>query len=132
MTKMEELTADLQRTRADFENYRKQTEAQKQQYGDVVKITTVSKVLPLLDDIERAIVMHKELSPLEKGLEKTVAELGLEKIDSEQGMAFDHNLHEAVVVEGEGDTEKISETLRSGYTYGGEVIRPALVKVEKE
>ena len=132
MTKVEELTADLQRTRADFENFRKQTEVQKQQYGDVVKITTVSKVLPLLDDIGRAIAMHEELAPLTKILQKTEAELGLEKIDSEQGMVFDHNLHEAVVVEGEGDTEKISETLRSGYTYGGEVLRPALVKVEKE
>ena len=131
MKKVEELTADLQRVRADFENFRKQTEVQKQQYGGVVKITTVSKVLPLLDDIERAIVTHKELLPLEKGLKKTMAELGLEKIDSEQGVTFDHNLHEAVVVDGEGDAEKISETLRPGYIYEGEVLRPALVKVEK-
>jgi len=105
---------------------------QKQQYGDVVKITTVSKVLPLLDDIGRAIAMHEELAPLTKVLQKTEAELGLEKIDSDKGVTFNHDFHEAVVVEGEGEDEKIAETLRAGYTYEGEVLRPALVKVEKE
>ncbi len=65
-----ELTLDLQRTRADFENYRKQSDLQKQQHADVVKIATVSKLLPLLDDIARAIAANPELDPLQKSLEK--------------------------------------------------------------
>ena len=131
--KITELTADLQRTRADFENYRKQVESQKTQYGKVVKFTTVTKVLPLLDDIERAIIAYPEqLESLTKNFEKTLMSLGLVKIASDAGMDFNPDLHEAVAVEGEGETEKIAETLRSGYVYDGEVLRPAMVKVTKQ
>lgn len=127
-----ELTGDLQRTRADFENYRKQVEAQRTQYGNVVKFTTVAKVLPLLDDIERAIAAHHDLlAPLEKSLEKVTGEMGLVKIGSEAGVDFNPDWHEAVSVEGDGETEQIAETLRSGYMYDGEVLRPAMVKVER-
>jgi molecular chaperone GrpE len=131
-TRVAELTADLQRTRADFENFRKQTEAQKLQYGNVVKITTVGKILPLLDDIDRAIQAQPEqLTPLKKNLEKTLVGLGLAKIGAEPGMDFNPDLYEAIAVEGDGETEKIAEIVRNGYTYDGEVLRPAMVKVAR-
>jgi len=126
-----DLTADLQRTRADFENFRKQSDLQKQQYADVVKITTVSKFLPLLDDIERAIAAHKELAPLQKSLDKTLSDLSLSKIPSEEGTMFNPELHEAIAVSGEGDQEQISETFQPGYLYEDTLLRPALVKVTK-
>ena len=127
-----ELTADLQRTRADFENFRKQSDLQKQQYGDVVKITTVTKLLPLLDDIDRAIEAHADvLAPIAKNLARTLTELEFTKIPSKPGTPFNPDFHEAVAVEGEGDTEVIAETLRPGYSYAGEVLRPAMVKVTK-
>lgn len=129
--KMEELTKDLQRTRADFENYRKQVELQKAHEKKVVKYTTVEGLLPLLDDIERAIASYAELKPLEKSLAKSLNELGLTRIDSGENVDFNPDLHEAVMVEGEGEKEVISETLRPGYYYEGEVIRPAMVKVKK-
>lgn len=127
-----ELTADLQRTRADFENFRRQAEQQKLQYGNVVKNTTVMKMLPLLDDIDRAIAANDNLKPLEKSLAKAVKELKLERVESKAGAAFDPDIHDAVMVEGDGDKEVIAETLRAGYRYEGELIRPALVKVEKK
>lgn len=130
--KVAELTADLQRTRADFENFRRQAEAQKIQYGNVVKNTTVSKILPLLDDIDRAIAVNENLKPLEKSLTKALKELKLERVESKAGTAFDPDLHDAVMVEGDGDKEVVAETLRAGYRYEGELIRPALVKVEKQ
>ena len=130
--KIVELTNDLQRTRADFENFRRQTEAQKLQYGNVVKNTTVSKILPLLDDIDRAIAVNDNLKPLEKSFTKILKELKLERIESKAGTAFDPDLHDAVMVEGDGEKEVIAETLRAGYRYEGELIRPALVKVEKK
>ena len=130
--KVAELTADLQRTRADFENYRRQVEAQKLQYGNVVKNTTVAKILPLLDDIDRAIAANDNLKPLEKSLEKTLKELSLERVESKAGAAFDPSIHNAVMVEGDGEKEVIAETLCAGYRYEGELIRPALVKVEKK
>ena len=129
--KVEELTADLQRTRADFENFRKQIEVQKEAERKMVKFATVSKILPLLDDIDRAIVSYEELRPLEKTLDKAMKELGLERIASEEGVEFNPDLHDAVMVAGDGEKEVIEETLRPGYYYDGEVLRPTMVKVKK-
>lgn len=130
--KVAELTNDLQRTRADFENFRRQAEVQKEHYASVVKNATILKFLPLLDDIDRAIAANESLKPLEKSLAKTLKELKLERVESKAGSAFNPDIHDAVMVEGEGDKEVIAETLRAGYRYEGELIRPALVKVEKK
>lgn len=129
--KIAELTQDLQRTRADFENYRKQIEIQKESLARVTKYATVMKVLPLLDDIERAVKTYDELKPLEGTLSKTLKELGLTRIESGEGAEFNPDLHDAVLVEGDGEKETISETLRPGYYYESEVLRPAMVKVNK-
>ena len=130
--KIAELTNDLQRTRADFENYRRQVEQQKLQYGNVVKNTTIMKFLPLLDDLDRAIAANEALQPLAKNLEKTLNELKLERVESAAGTPFNPDLHEAVMVEGDGEKELIAETLRAGYRYEGELIRPAMVKVTRQ
>lgn len=128
--KVAELINDLQRTRADFENYRKQVEAQKQALADTTKLATVYKVLPLLDDLDRAIITYPELAPLQKSLQKTLDELHLQKINSTPGTEFNPNLHDAITVEdGEGEKEVVAETLRPGYYYENEVLRPAMVKV---
>ncbi len=130
--KIAELTNDLQRTRADFENYRRQVEQQKLQYGNVVKNTTIMKFLPLLDDLDRAIAANEALRPLAKNLEKTLKELKLERVESAAGTPFNPDLHEAVMVDGDGEKELIAETLRAGYRYEGELIRPAMVKVTRQ
>lgn len=129
--KVAELTADLQRTRADFENFRKQTEAQKESAKNAARYATVLKFLPILDDLDRALTTYAELAPLKKSLEKTLKELQLAKICSETGVDFDPDLHDAVMVEGEGERETVEETLRPGYYYEGGVIRPAMVKVKR-
>lgn len=126
-----ELTSDLQRTRADFENFRKQTELQKKQSMSIAKQSTIVKILPLIDDFERALSTYPEqLSPLQKSFDKTLQALGLTKINSEPGVTFNPDFHEAVSVDGDGDTEVIAETLRPGYLYDGAVIRAAMVKVQ--
>ena len=124
-----ELLNDLQRTRADFENYRKQIEIQKENERKNVKLATILKLLPLLDDLDRAILTYPELEPLKKSLEKSLKDLNLTKIPSEKDAEFNPDLHEAVMTEGEGEMQVISETLRPGYFYEGEVLRPAMVKV---
>ena len=129
--KITELTNDLQRTRADFENFRKQVEVQTENERKTTRLATVYKMLPLLDDLDRAIGAYVELKPLEKSLSKTLGELKLAKIASGQGVEFNPDLHDAVMVEGEGEKEVIAETLRPGYYYEGEVLRPAMVKVKK-
>ena len=129
--RLAELTNDLQRTRADFENFRKQTELQKEKERQTVKYATVIKVLPLLDDLDRAISSYAELAPLQKSLAKTLKDLELAKIPSEDGVEFNPELHDAVMVEGDGEKEVIAETLRPGYYYESAVLRPAMVKVRK-
>ena len=129
--KIAELTNDLQRTRADFENYRKQIETRIASATNVAEANTVAKVLPLLDDIDRAISSTPDLKPLEKTLEKTTTELGLAKIPAAPGTDFNPDFHDAISMEeGEGEKEVISEVLREGYLYQGEVLRPAMVKVK--
>ena len=129
--KIAELTGDLQRTRADFENFRKQTEIQKENAKKATKLATMMKLLPLLDDLERAINSYKELEPLQKSLTKTLNELELVRIDSNENTEFNPDLHDAVMVEGDGDKEVVAETLRPGYYFEKEVLRPAMVKVKR-
>lgn len=128
-----ELTKDLQRTRADFENYRKQVELQRAQAMSAAKYATVEKFLPLVDDFERAMSSYPDqLAPLAKSFEKTLTSLGLAKINSEPETEFNPDFHDAISIEDDdGDFEVISETLRPGYLYDGSVIRPAMVKVKR-
>lgn len=130
--KIVELTNDLQRTRADFENYRKQVEVQRENAAKTAKFATVMRLLPLIDDIDRAVASYKnELGPVSGVLAKTMKELELAKIVSDEGTEFNPDIHDAVMVEGEGEKEVVAETLRTGYHYQGEVLRPAMVKVKR-
>ena len=74
--KIVELTNDLQRTRADFENYRKQVEVQRENATKMAKFATVKKLLPLIDDVDRAVASYSnELGPVAGVLAKTMKEL---------------------------------------------------------
>lgn len=139
-----ELTLDLQRTRADFENYRKRVEAEKQSAHDMGQAKSVMKLLPVIDTIERAIInvpdelqdnaWVKGVAGLNKQLDKQLKEIGLEKIDAKPGTLFNPELHQAIQFdeEAEGDKEVIAEELRAGYTLNGAVIRDAMVKVMRQ
>jgi len=132
--KVTELTEDLQRTRADFENFRKQNDLQRGQLMKVTEFATIEKILPVLDTVELAIQHNEALAPLAKTLEKSLGDLGLKLIGAEAGTPFDPDFHEAArMEEGDGgDTEVVSEVLRPGYLYNGEVLRPAMVVVKKQ
>jgi molecular chaperone GrpE len=138
--KVEELTADLQRLRADFENYRKRVEQDKAGLATLTKAATIMKLLPIVDTIERAIAHAPDdlagntwvqgVTIMAKNLDKSLAELGLNRIEADPGTAFDPNLHEAVLMEdGEGEHEVVAEELRTGYKLGDQVVRPSMVKV---
>lgn len=142
--KLGELTLDLQRTRADFENYRKRVDAEKQAARESGQTSAVMKLLPVIDNIERAIAHMPEkladdpwakgVSGLVKNLDKLLDELNLKRIDAQPGTVFDPERHEAIQFDDEvkGDRELIAEELRSGYSINGVVIRPAMVKVTKQ
>lgn len=141
--KVGELTLDLQRTRADFENYRKRVDAEKQTARDMGQASAIMKLLPVIDNIERAIAYTpKELQEdkwvqsvagLVKHLEKSLDSLNLKRIDAKPGMIFNPELHEAIQFDEDatGEHEVIAEELQAGYMLGGQVIRHAMVKVTK-
>ena len=94
---------------------------------------TVMKLLPLIDDMSRAISSNPEvLAPIAKTLEKTMSELKLQKIATTEDTEFNPDFHDAISMEeGEGEKEVIAEELRPGYMYNGEVLRPAMVRVKR-
>ena len=139
-----ELTLDLQRTRADFENYRKRVETEKQAAQDLGQTKAIMKLLPVIDTIERAIAnvpaeladnaWAKGVAGLNKQLDKQLKDLGLEKIDAKPGTPFNPELHQAVQFDdaAEGDKEVIAEELRAGYILNGAVVRDAMTKVTRQ
>lgn len=143
-TQIAELTADLQRTRADFENYRKRSEADKAATYQHGQSAAILKLLPVIDNIERAVAHLPEelkenkwaqgIAGLVKNLEKSLESLNLKRIDAKQGADFNPDLHEAIQFDenGEGDKEVVAEELQAGYTLSGTPIRHAMVKVTKK
>lgn len=139
--KIEELTNDLIRTRADFENYRKRVESEKEQAKVVAKSAIISKLLPIIDDIELAISYAPEdlkdnpwvkgVNKLSLKLETSLSNLGIKAIDAKNETIFDPKLHDAISMDdsSEGEEEIILEELRKGYLYNDAVIRPSMVKV---
>ena len=138
-----ELMQDLQRTRADFENYRKRVEAEKQAAQALGQTKAVMKLLPVIDTIERATTnvpdelqknaWVKGISAMAKNLEKLTSELGLERIQVVVNQTeFDPDLHNAISMEdGDGEKEIIVEELQPGYMLGNRPLRPAMVRVTR-
>lgn len=139
-----ELTADLQRTRADFENYRKRVDDEKVRMRDMGEMSAIMKLLPVFDVIERAIAHLPEelkgnpwadgVAGLSKQLTKATQELGLERLVVVPGETpFDPELHEAVSAdETDGETEVVAEELQAGYTLNGQPLRHAMVRVTRK
>lgn len=138
-----ELTIDLQRTRADFENYRKRVEQEKDMAKASGRANATMKLLPLIDDIDRALqhlpnhlkddTWAKSVVNLSKSLEKSLAGLGVEKIDAKAGTHFSPDLHDAVQFDEDaiGEHEIIESELRTGYRIDGIVMQPSMVKVTR-
>ena len=141
--KIDDLTLDLQRTRADFENYRKRVEQEKEMARGSGRASAIMKLIPVIDNIERAIVHLPDnlkedpwavsVSKLTKNIEKSLNEMGVKRIEAKAGDTFDPELHDAVQVDedAEGNTEVIAEELQTGYKVDGIVMRPSMVKVTR-
>lgn len=139
-----EVTGDLQRTRADFENYRKRVDEDKERAKEAGRTSAIVKLLPVIDNIERAISHIPDdlkdnkwaqgIVGLTKNLDTSLEKLGIKRIDSSPGTEFDPELHEAIQFDeaAEGDKEVIAEELQAGYTHNGSVLRHAMVKVTRQ
>lgn len=131
-TKIAELTADLQRVSAEYANYRRRTDREKQTGAENAKASVVSQLLPVLDDLERA----RQHGDLETGPLKALSDklagvfdnIGLVAFGA-IGDTFDPSVHEAVSHEGDGHEPVIGTLMRPGYKLGDRVLRTAMVGV---
>ena len=129
----DEYLALAQRLQAEFENYKKQTVRRNTEVVEQASAQLAEKLLPVLDAFDNAIIHGIDgIGPLYKVMLDVLQKEGLDVIDTD-GVAFDPNLHEAVMHE-EGDADQreplVADTMRTGYTWKGKVLRPAMVKVK--
>ena len=138
----------LTRHKADFENYRKRTERERGETYNRVVAEVVSKLLPVIDNLRRALEAERSLEANEseefrhflhgvelinKQLNEVLESLGLETIPA-MGEHFDPHVHEAVVSEptDEYEPETVIQEIARGYRIGERLLRPAMVKVATE
>jgi molecular chaperone GrpE len=132
----------LQRTQADFENYRKRIARLQEEQSARASATLVDKLMPVLDTLDLAEAhLNESLEVSEDGkalrasramLMDILSKEGLERVD-QAGVPFDPSVHDAVArAEGEGGESGepvVEEVLRSGYRWKGQVLRAAMVRV---
>jgi molecular chaperone GrpE len=137
----EAITAQAKRLAADFENFRRRSETQKEEIKQNEKRETLSKILEIVDNFERARSqikpatdgeknIHKSYQGVYKQLVEALKSLGVSKMRPE-GEPFDPYYHEAMLREPSSEYAEgiVIEQLRSGYMLGDDVLRHAMVKV---
>ncbi|MBQ0012408.1 MAG: nucleotide exchange factor GrpE [Clostridiales bacterium] len=128
---------------AEYDNFRRRTQKEKENiYADAVA-EVVKEWLPLVDDIERAVASSEDMDEqsvekvaegirlIDKQVGNVLAKLNVEEIEGKEGDSFDPNLHEAVM-HVEDDTlgeQAIAQVFQKGYSCKGRVIRHSVVKV---
>jgi molecular chaperone GrpE len=128
-----ERTADLQRLQAEYANYRRRVDRDRQAVGEAALASVFANLLPVLDDIDRA-RSHGEVvdgfARVADGLEATLTKLGLERF-GDAGEPFDPTLHEALThgFSAEVGEPVCAEIFQAGYRVGERVLRPARVAV---
>jgi molecular chaperone GrpE len=136
-----ELEDLLRRRQAEFENFRKRAERERAETYEDATAATMAKLLPVVDDFERAMKSApaaeglladyvKGMALIHQQFVETLVKLGLKPLDT-AGAEFDPNLHHAVQkVEVEGtETDMVMEEYQRGYLFKERLVRPAMVKV---
>ncbi len=127
----------LLRLTAEYSNYKRRSEKEKQDAYVYAKSDTIKALLPVIDNLERALANEtKDYDALKKGVEMTfdnlaaiLETLGVE-VFGEPGDIFDPNLHNAVmhVEDEEHKNGEIVDVFQKGYKIGDKIVRPAMVK----
>lgn len=131
--KLAELTNDLQRVHAEYANYRRRVDRDRELVREMAVSGVLSELLPMVDDVDRA-RQHGELEGAFKSvgesLEAALARVGLEKF-GEPGEAFDPTFHEALTTEARDEVTEptVVAVYQPGYRFAGRVLRPARVAV---
>ncbi|ATW52075.1 nucleotide exchange factor GrpE [Streptomyces peucetius] len=130
---LSERTADLQRTKAEYDNYRKRVRRDRRAVQEIAVANVLAALLPLVDTVEQAREhgeASKAFTPVADLLEAQLAALGLQSV-GDVGEPFDPRVHEALeYTESEQQERPVcSAVLRSGYRVGDHLLRPAQVVV---
>jgi molecular chaperone GrpE len=128
----------VKRLQADFDNFRRRTRQEKEELSTFVAQGLIKDLLPLLDNLERAISvetadetsLREGVSMIYKQFLAALEKNGLESIKA-VGEKFDPNFHQAIMRVEDADKEDdiVAEELQKGYSVHGRVIRPSMVKV---
>ena len=137
--KSAEYLADAQRALADYQNLKKRTELERQESLNSINAEFIRKLLPVVDDMERAFSMVDKQSQnstwiegfriIQRNLQDILKAHGCTAMEC-VGQPFDPNVHEAVAYE-EGDEGMVISEHRKGYTIKNKVLRPPQVTVGK-
>ncbi len=129
--------ANWQRAQADFVNYKRRTEQEREEAARFANAMLIASLLPVLDDLERAfdnvsatlsgLTWVEGLKHVYRKLLTTLEAQGLSAVPT-VGADFDPRQHQAVM-EGDGEKGKVLQELQKGYTLHDRVLRPAMVKV---
>ena len=129
----------LLRTAAEFDNYRKRVERDRREVADLAVADAVQDLLPIIDNLERALQAAADNDPLRKGVDlihrqmmDVLRKRGVKTIDV-LGADFDPNIHQAVAHE-DSETHRegeVMEELQRGYRLGDRLLRAAMVKVAR-
>ncbi len=134
------LKGQLARALADYDNLRKRTEREREEFGKLANVRLIVRLLPVYDILEGA-QKHLNDTGIAVTLEeftKVLKDEGIEKIEANPGDKFDEEVHEAVAVEnppagGKSKEGKITKIILSGWkVVDGPIIRPVKVKVGKK
>lgn len=127
----------LLRRTAEFDNFRKRTERERADLIDSASTQAVKAMLPVLDDLERALRLEGTETEFARGVQliyqrmfDSLKKLGLEPIAAE-GQPFDPNLHHGIemVETDEAEDQTVLADLMRGYLFKGKLLRPSMVKV---
>lgn len=130
---LRERTADLQRLKAEFDNYRKRVHRDRQAVGEIAVANVLSRLLPVLDSLAEATGQGEVTGGFRRiaeSLHTELAALGLQPVGT-AGAPFDPRIHEAVTytLDERLDRALCTEVLRQGYRVGDQLLRPAQVAV---
>lgn len=135
---LDEAKQQALRLQADFANFRKRSNKEREELSNVITQDILKDMLPILDNFERAMAAEtKDVEAFQKGVEmiftqfqETLKKDGLEYIET-AGKKFDPNFHQAVMRVENPDLEDdtIAQELQKGYMAKGKVLRPSMVQV---
>lgn len=137
-TQLEEMTQTAKRIQAEFDNYRKRSEKDRQEQAKYAGISIIKELLPLLDNFELALKHAKQKDDFYKGVEMIYASIrellsdnGVEPIEAD-GLPFDPYRHEALMsIESDQPKNTVVEVMQKGYRAGEKTLRTAKVTISK-